>query len=56
MTGTPPQTPEPQAGRKRVHGYTGPTTPAEDAARLSDHVAPHEKAAIGEAASREEDA
>ena len=41
-----------------VHGYTGPTTPAEDAAREAPPAAvpPQDKKRIAEEASRQEDA
>ncbi len=41
---------------KPVHGYTGPTTPAEDASREAPAVSPEDKARIAEEASREEHA
>jgi hypothetical protein len=40
----------------KVHGHTGPTTPAEDRARDDPAVPQEEKARIAEEASREEDA
>lgn len=46
------------AAKRSVHGHTGPATAAEKAAREADPsvIKPSEKAAIAEAASREEDA
>jgi hypothetical protein len=41
---------------KKVHGHTGPTTPAEDASREAPAVPVEDKARIAEEASREEDA
>lgn len=46
------QAPDP----RKVHGHTGPTTPAEEAARESPVIPPHEAAKVAENASREEDA
>lgn len=44
------------ADPKTIHGHTGPTTPAEDAARESPSVPPRDAAKVAENASREEDA
>lgn len=54
---TDPRDP-PRADPAKVHGHTGPTTPAEDGAREAspEAVPPEDKAKIAEAASREEDA
>jgi len=41
---------------KPVHGYTGPTTPAEDGAREAPSVSDEDAARIAEEASRVEDA
>lgn len=53
--------PDPDSGQKpadphKIHGHTGPTTPAEEAARESPVIPPHEAARVAENASREEDA
>lgn len=48
--------PTPDTPERKVHGHTGPTTPAEEAARESPVVPPHEAAKVAENASREEDA
>jgi len=41
---------------KPVHGYTGPTTPAEDEAREAPSVSDEDAVRIAEEASRIEDA
>jgi hypothetical protein len=54
-----PEEPKPKpAPDKSVHGHIGPATAAEKAAKEADPaiVSQSEKAAIAEAASREEDA
>ena len=47
---------KPDRPARPVHGYTGPTTPAEDAARETPSVSPEDAARIAEEASRVEDA
>ncbi len=44
------------ADPKKIHGHTGPTTPAEDGARTSPAVPDKDASKIAEEASREEDA
>jgi hypothetical protein len=52
----PPE--QPRADPAKIHGHTGPTTPAEETSRDAspEAVPPADRARIAEAASREEDA